>query len=199
MDDSPTQLEPLGQRVAFALERLAAVLRENAWQEAVPQGLTPTQAEILSLLGRHPGMALKELASRLGVRPPTASDAVKVLVEKGWVEKGRHPDDRRALWLRLTSAGRQRSSSTTDWSSFMARAVEELEAGDGEVLYRSLLALIAHLQREGRIPVARLCLTCRHFRRQVHDDPQRPHHCTLLDSPLRDRDLRVDCPEHLAA
>lgn len=56
--------------------------------------------------------------------------------------------------------------------------------------------LIARLHAAGVITVARMCVTCRFFRKDQHDDSSTPHHCNLLDMPLKRRDLRLDCPEH---
>jgi len=56
--------------------------------------------------------------------------------------------------------------------------------------------MIAALQEQGRIPVARMCPTCRFFRPNVHDDPERPHHCAFVDAPFGDRSVRIDCPDH---
>jgi IS1 family transposase len=67
---------------------------------------------------------------------------------------------------------------------------------DVALRYRLLLELIAGLQRHGAISVARMCVTCRFFRRDAHPNPARPHHCALVDAPLSSGELRVDCAEH---
>lgn len=60
---------------------------------------------------------------------------------------------------------------------------------------QTLYEVIAELQRAGVITVARMCVTCRHFRPDAHDG-ERPHHCALLDVALAEESLRIDCPEH---
>ena len=62
-----------------------------------------------------------------------------------------------------------------------------------------LLDVIGRLQSAGAISVARICTTCRYFRPEAHDDPAAPHHCALLDAPLRRTQLRVDCGDHALA
>lgn len=188
--------EPLARRLADGLGRLAAALRQNAWQEAQGEGLTPTQGEILDFLRQRPGATLAQVSAALGVRPATASEAVRVLVEKGLASKSRRPDDGRALWLQLTADGRTRAEGASHWDDFLVSAVEVLDDDERRVMLRGISRLIQRLQRDGRIPTARLCVTCRHFRLGVHDDIDRPHHCALVDAPLGDGDLRIDCPEH---
>ena len=62
---------------------------------------------------------------------------------------------------------------------------------------RSLMDLIASLQRSGIIGLSRMCVTCRFFRSSgAPGQFESPHHCALLDAPLAGSDLRVDCPEH---
>ena len=55
------------------------------------------------------------------------------------------------------------------------------------------------LQEARAIPVQRMCLTCRHFRPHVHDDPARPHHCAFVDAAFGDAALRLDCADHETA
>lgn len=62
-------------------------------------------------------------------------------------------------------------------------------------LMDALYGVIAELQRAGVITIARMCVTCRHFRPDVHHG-ERPHHCALFELPLAQRNLRIDCPEH---
>jgi len=192
--------EPIEQRIAFGLARLSTALRHHSWQEAAPQGLTPTQGEVLAFLRTHPGSALGEVSEMLGVRPATASDAVRTLVEKGLVTKSRRPDDRRVLELHLTAEGRRIAEATARWPDLLAATVGELGEEERRVLLRAILIMIRNLQQRGQIPVARMCVTCRYFRPHQHpDDPARPHHCAFVDAPFGDRDLRLDCPDHLPA
>lgn len=50
-------------------------------------------------------MRLSAVADGLAVTAATASDAVKVLVEKGLVQKTRSAEDGRAIAITLTAAG----------------------------------------------------------------------------------------------
>jgi len=63
---------------------------------------------------------------------------------------------------------------------------------------RLLLRIIARLVERGVVRDARMCVTCEHFRPCAHPDQARPHHCALVDLPLSDEHLRVDCPDHVA-
>lgn len=81
------------------------------------------------------GLRVGDLAAWLAVKPPTVTQFVDALESRGLVERFADPDDRRAIRVRLSAAGRDMADS------FHARAMEETEAlvshlgaADGEKL-----------------------------------------------------------------
>ncbi len=190
--------EPITQRVITGLSKIGIALRSQSWQGAESQGLTPTQGQILALLHANPekGMRLSAVAKGLATSAATASDAVSSLVKKGLVSREQAVDDRRAIAIRLTPEGREQAEQAATWPDFLLSAVAELSEEEQTVFFRGLTKMIRKLQEQGKIPTSRMCVTCQHFRANVHDDPDRPHHCMLVDAPFGDRDLRLDCPEH---
>ncbi len=188
--------DPLGQRIAQGLSKLGTALRHQAWRKASPQGLTPTQGQILTRLHSQPGATLAQVAEALAVRSATASDAVKSLVKKGLVSKSRRLDDARQLSLHLTPDGERIADQAIQWPEFLVDAIDHLAGDERRVLLRAIVRMIAALQQRGEIPTTRMCVTCHHFRPRVHADPLRPHHCGYVDAPFGDGDLRIDCREY---
>src|ERR671935_1043783 len=68
--------------------------------------MTVTQRLALFEVGDGGSLRLNDLADRMGVSPPTASRSVDALHELGLVERVADPQDRRALRIDLTSAGK---------------------------------------------------------------------------------------------
>lgn len=193
--------DPAAPRAAEGLARLAVVLRQDAWQVATARGLTPTQARILGELcapGAGPAR-LKDVARALSVTEATASDAVASLVVKKLVRKEPDPADGRALRLAPTAAGRREAVRVGAPSAALVAAVATLPAGDQGALLRALSGTLRALLVAGEVPVARACVTCRHFRPFVHGDGDRPHHCAFVREAFGDRHLRLDCADHAAA
>jgi len=188
--------DPLAQRIAQGLSKLGTALRHQAWRKASPQGLTPTQGQILTLLSSRPGITLAQVAEALAVRPATASDAVKSLEKKGLLSKSRQADDARQLSLQLTPEGEDIAAETSQWPDFLVDAVDQLDDEERRVLLRAIVRMISALQQRGQVPIARMCVTCHHFRPRIHESPLRPHHCAYVDAPFGDVDLRIDCSEH---
>ena len=192
MDDAPAT------RVTTGLHKLGLALRHQAWAEAGPQGLTPTQSQILAALQRHDGagLALKDLAAELALTPPTLSRAVATLEDKGLVSRQRDAADARRLVLRPTAAGRRLARTSEAPLPFVGEALELLGDDDQAALLRGLTAMIRALQLRGEISTARLCVGCTHFRPHVHADEDAPHHCAFVDAAFGDRGLQLDCPDH---
>ncbi len=191
--------DPIAKRVATGLGKLGMALRTQAWRQGQRSGLTPTQAQVLSLLAaRGTTVRLAAVADELGVTPPTASDAVSALVAKRLVRKTRSTDDRRAVGLTLTAAGQRAVKTGADWHDVLLKAVDALDAAEQGTLLVALMKMIKTLQDRGEISVARLCVTCQFFRPNTHPGQDRPHHCAFVDAPFGDRSLRLDCPDHAA-
>lgn len=185
-------------RVLVGLSKIGMALRSHAWQEAAPRGLTPTQAQVLVVLGRAPasGLRLSSVASQLGVSAPTVSDSVSTLERKGLVEKSPAVDDARALAITLTEEGARQRDEISEWPDLLLDTVRVLDEEERAVFLRALVKIIRQLQERGRISTSRMCASCRFFRPNVHDDELRPHHCAYVDAPFGDHNLRLDCAEH---
>ena len=187
------------RQLAGGLERIGTYLRSAGWQGAEACGLTPTQADILTLLARRGPLRLQAVAAELGVTRPTASDAVTTLVGKGHLEKHRDARDARGIVLHLTTTGRRLAKSAEGWPADLTAELETLPEAERAAMLHGLTRVIRGLQQRGAIPVQRMCATCRFFRPNTHDDPARPHHCAFVDEAFGDARLRLDCNEHDAA
>jgi DNA-binding MarR family transcriptional regulator len=182
-------------KLVAALERVGQALRVQTWDKAKQHGLSPTQLQLLLRMATDPPQRRRigVLAVELDVTHPTVSDAVAVLRRKGLVD--RDAASRRAA-LSLSERGRALADDLADWDQRTREQLADVPAADKQVTLRLLLDLIAGLQRSGAISVARMCVTCRFFRRDAHPETAQPHHCALVDVAMGAGDLRVDCAEH---
>ncbi len=189
--------EPIAERISAGLDKLAIAMRAREWSAAEELGLKPTQSQILSYLRARAGgpERLTRLAEALAVSQPTASDSVAALVRKGLVEKRPNPKDGRAVDVILTTQGRKVSDRLAAWPDTLLQAADRLGEPEKTALLRTIVTLIRSLQIAGAIPVQRMCVTCRHFRPNVHTDPGAPHHCAFVDAAFGDQHLRLDCPD----
>lgn len=193
--------DPLPHRLASALSKVSVSLKRRLWRDAASRRISPLQAQILAFLRQRSthGATVSDITNMLGVTMPTASDVIAVLVRRGLLRKFRTEADGRVFTVLLTARGRRRAEQVMGWPDFLLWAAELLPVEEQESLLRTLIKLIRSIQERGEIPVAKMCVTCTHFRPHVHEDRERPHHCALVDAPFGDRLLRIDCQEQVPA
>ena len=189
---------PLPHRLASALSKVSVSLKRRLWRDASSRRISPLQSQILAFLRQRPGhgATVTDITRMLGVTMPTASDVIAVLVKRGLLRKFRTEGDGRVFNVVLTARGRRRAEQVMGWPDFLLWAAELLPPEEQESLLRTLVKLIRSIQERGEIPVARMCVTCTHFRPYVTQDSERPYHCELVNADFGDRLIRVDCNEH---
>ncbi len=192
MSRKPHSEDPLNAHLARLLERIGEVSRAMRWEEATGSGLSPLQLRILGFVADHAGQSVgvARLAEELQVTPPTVSDSVKLLVDRGLLARKSDPHDGRSHALRLTVAGRKQLPATEPF----AAAIAELPLSERETLLLALMRLLETLLANGDVQVQRMCWTCAHYQGDRHGK----HHCELLGKELALAELRTDCAEHEA-
>lgn len=183
--------EPLDKRIADGLSRLVDAGRVAAWHDAASHNLSSTQAQVISELARRP-LRLSDVAEILGVSTATTSDAVRVLVAKGIVDKGKDLSDGRAVRLDLTIEGRKLAPFVESWRQVFIDAQSELPEEDREQLLLHVAKMLHALQDKKAIAVARTCLTCLHF----HVGDGGVHYCDAYEAEYGDAELKTNCPAH---
>lgn len=182
----------LDRKVLAAVERLGRALRAARQHVATRHELSLLGISVIETLADGRARRVGDLAAELDVSQPTVSDAVTTLDKRRLILRDRDPKDLRSSLVTLTNDGH---SVATDIATEL-RPVLAAEAGTSDeraTTLRVLLGEIARLQTAGIITVNRSCLTCRHYQPPATRTRAR---CLLLDTALRDEDLRVDCPEH---
>lgn len=185
-------------KVVAALERLGQVFRSLLRERAQEHGLSPIGAQFLVYLLHHDVelRRVSQLAREFRLTQATVSDAIASLEAKGLVGRELWPEDGRVVTLRLSTRGELVAAELSGWADTLKEHLDLHSSEEKEVVMGFLMRLIGTLQVSGVITVARMCVTCRFFRRDAHRGMGSPHHCRLLDIPLGDPDLRLDCPEY---
>ncbi|MDZ4770832.1 MAG: MarR family transcriptional regulator [Chloroflexota bacterium] len=76
----------------------------SAEMRQTQHGIQPGHLALLGIL-RCRTHTLSDLADRLSVSPPTMSNTINALEERGWVQRRRSEVDRRVVWVEITDAG----------------------------------------------------------------------------------------------
>ncbi|PLR55020.1 MarR family winged helix-turn-helix transcriptional regulator [Vibrio parahaemolyticus] len=94
------------------LEKLNQMLTEfydkmSSWEQSVVKetGYSLAQVHTIEVLGGHGALRMKELAEKLGITTGTLTVQIEKLVNANLIERCPHPEDRRAIVVRLTPEG----------------------------------------------------------------------------------------------
>ncbi|MFI5777492.1 MarR family winged helix-turn-helix transcriptional regulator [Nocardia sp. NPDC051570] len=102
-------------------------------------GVSTSQAEFLRLVGRNPGISVKEAAGELGLAPNSVSTFVTALVQANLLERQSDSEDRRVMRLSLPAPVQQRVDETRRrHHDLIATALTELTREERDELVRGL-------------------------------------------------------------
>lgn len=188
-------------QLRFGLERLALLVRTQAWRDGDQTALHPAQQALLAALAAEgESLRIGEVAERLGVSVASISDSIRAVEAKGLIERYPDPNDARARRLWLTQAGAEAIAGIRREDNGLAQLLSALPDSDAASLLRIVQLLIQQAHSQGLISGARTCLGCAYFRPHANTDvdPERPHFCAYVGAPFADLELRVDCAEQQA-
>jgi energy-coupling factor transporter ATP-binding protein EcfA2 len=99
----PVAPDPL---VGYAATRASVELKKTFQKHLGPLDLRAVEFSILVLVAANPGANQRQLGQSLEVSAPNMAITLDKMVERGWVERVRSTEDRRAQEIHLTAAGR---------------------------------------------------------------------------------------------
>ena len=149
---TPLDLDTTG-RLRAVIGKLSRRLRPTPTARAA--GLTPTRTSVLLSVVREGQVRLSDLAEAEGINPTQLSRAIAHLVETGLVERSADEGDRRAAWLKPTSAGRKLTDRIRrERTDALTVALDGLDPAERERIVSALHALehLAEQLREGERP-----------------------------------------------
>lgn len=108
-----------------------------------PLGLTPSQAEVLSVLAQREPLSLVDLGELLVCETGSPSRLVNGLVEHGLVRRDRSDTDRRMITLTLTDRGRAQVLRLTEIDrQYHADMARRLNGDELDSVTRALWQLV---------------------------------------------------------
>jgi len=191
--DVNRQNKKVESKIVVALERISEAFRVLLWNESKENALSPIQIQILIFLLFHSEEQCKVsyLAQEFNMSKATISDSVKLLLQKGLIQKFDDPSDTRSYIIGLTEEGKQTAEKSANFAFAIEKPLGSMNDEQKEAMLSGLLKLIHELNKAGIITIQRMCFTCSHY-----ENNNGQHYCKLLQSKLTTTDLRVDCPEH---
>lgn len=132
------------RRIAFLLAQLGADA-SAAFEEALtPLGITASEAGLLRMIGRNPGISQKAASEQLGVGPSRVVAVLDRLERGGHVERRRSATDRRSHEVHLTPDGQRLLTALRPIAEAHERAFTQgLDQDELDRLAASLSAIAA--------------------------------------------------------
>jgi DNA-binding MarR family transcriptional regulator len=122
--------------------RFRRTLRRSGPRGFDLSGITESQAELLRLVGRQPGISVSAAAADLALAPNTASTLVSKLSARGLLVRTPDPEDRRVGRLALTApAQRLADESRAARRAALTEVLDGLDADDTRALAAGLQVL----------------------------------------------------------
>ena len=194
--DIEQQNKDLSDKIVVGLERISEAFRVLLWDHAKKIGLSPIQIQLLIFLKYHAETLrnVSALALEFNMTKPTISDAIKMLDQKGLVQKSPGITDARSSIISLTSEGEKMVESVSSFASPIGDNLKQLDQKKLDSFYKSLVHLIYQLNQSGVISTQRTCFGCRFYEQR-----SKVHYCHFLRRDLSDTQIRLDCKDFVQA
>ncbi|WP_420573021.1 MarR family winged helix-turn-helix transcriptional regulator [Kordia sp.] len=192
---NPKVSQDVSNKIVIGLERISEVFKLLLWKKAKHIGLSPIQIQMVTFVAFHASELcnVSHLAKEFNVTKPTISDAIKVLEKKGMIFKDYSPIDQRSYTIQLTENGKEIVAETSDFTSPLKAQIDSLDATELDSFFNTLSSLIYKLNQSEVLTVQRTCYACK-FYQKTNDTS----YCNLLQAILKNKDIRLDCPEFVA-
>ncbi len=135
----------LHDSLGYWMNRVASQMHESFDQAVADLDMTAAQWAVIATVARSQQSTPGEIAEYIGIHGGSVTRLLDRLVDKGFVERISHPTDRRALIVRLTSAGKAlvpklEKRSKTENNRFLERLEPDVRA-----------TFVEHLKRLARV------------------------------------------------
>ena len=130
--------------VGYAASRAAIELKKVFAKQLGPLQLKASEFSLLVLVASNARVNQKQLGQALDISPPNMAVTIDKLVERGWVERVRSTQDRRAVQIHLTPSGRELVERAEKIAMTMENpALRVLSAAERALLIELLLKVAA--------------------------------------------------------
>jgi DNA-binding MarR family transcriptional regulator len=132
----------MDDETVIRLRRVILRLARQLNAASVGEGLTPTQASVLSIVANRGPLGLAELTDIEGLNPTMLSRVVGKLDSFGLIRRLRDPDDFRAARVEVTPEGKQAYQRiAAQRAAILSERVASLPRGEAAALVAALPAL----------------------------------------------------------
>lgn len=127
-----------------------------------PLGIKPGHAGILFFLKRTGPLSQREIADRIGVKPPSVTVAIQKLEKLGYIERRPEPRDQRVVKIQITEEGLKCTERMNGIAEHMDSVLfNEMNLEEKLLLRRLMMQMKDNLLDNKEINLKNLCDPCR--------------------------------------
>lgn len=193
-------MKNIDEKIINLLDKLFQITRYIQWEIYKKSEVSPLMAQIIEYLGTNSEnlRTPAKIAEDLGVKRPTITEALKVLIKRRYVKEKVYKKDKRYKILSLTKKGENfLHNKKLNFKEILKNSILPLNRKEKEKLFLTLINLIADLNKKGILPIARICLNCENFVKNKFKGSRKPHYCKLLNERMSDFELNVNCEKNI--
>ena len=192
--DPKRQANNIDSKILASLERIGEAFRVMLTSQNKTHKLSNIQIQIMIYLLYHPEKfrTLTNISKDFNITKASLSDSIKSLESKKYIIKAKSPDDSRVSKIFLTESGKNIAKKLSVFGNNVEVIISKLPEENKKVVLDSLLSIIHGLFIDGIISMERMCLNCIYF---LPSQNNQDNFCKLLNKPLSNHELRVDCIE----
>jgi DNA-binding MarR family transcriptional regulator len=136
--------------VGYAASRAAQRMRKVCLHHLDPLGLKVVEFSILVLVDSNADVNQRQLGEALELSPPNLAIMLDRMAERGWIERVRSAQDRRAMQIHLTASGRSLAQRAQQIAATMEQAALQALSGAERAMLIELLLKVARGQPRRR-------------------------------------------------
>jgi DNA-binding MarR family transcriptional regulator len=146
------QLELIAETIND-LRRVFQVIQEYSKKVEHTTGLTGSQLWAIKVLAEGAPMTVSELARRMYLHPATVVGVLDRLESHELIKRTRSEEDRRMVWVELTSKGNNLVASAPEVAQgLLAKGLEKTTLTELKEINKGLKRLVSILGAEGTLP-----------------------------------------------
>lgn len=114
----------------------------------LPEGIKPIYHRVLNLLFQNKEMRVSELSDALDMQLPNMTKLINEMAEKGFVQKVRSNEDKRAVYIQITEEGtRYFQNHVFVYRKKLQKEFEELDENDCYTMIQLIHEIQKKIQR----------------------------------------------------
>lgn len=191
-------MEEINKKIFYAFEKFFSAYRSRLWDINKKYSISPIMIQFLKYISEHEekSRTVTNLSLEYSLTKPTVSDAVNVLIKKGYLRQKSSKEDSRIKYLYLTPKGKKIIADIKEFEDWFYSAVDIFPEQEKALVYTFLVEILRILKKNKNIEILKSCIICENFEPAKFEGEENPHFCNLLNIRMSNQDIKIDCPSN---